>query len=512
MHITLVEPSKFVTASNHLSVVAMPPLGLAYLAGSLLKSGHQVTIVDAIGEDIERLTVFDQEKSIYLRGLPVDEIIDRIPSGTGLIGISCMFSYQWLTVRTLIDAIKCRFPTTPLVVGGEHPTGLPHEVLRTSRVDYVVMGEGEETAVALAEAVASGRSLDDVEGIAFRGRDGELVVNPRRKRIAAIDDIPLPAWRLFNLESYITHNQPNGAARGRFIPMLATRGCPFQCTFCTSPQMWTTRWTARKPQLVVDEMEQYIRDYGIVDFQFEDLTAIVRRDWILEFCEEIDRRGLNITFQLPSGTRSEAVDGEVARALKRAGCHEFAFAPESGDEAILKSIKKRVKLSRMFESAKQTMEAGINLGCFFIIGFPEDTWRSVFNTYRAIARCAWMGFSSVNVNAYSPQPNTESFEALRQQGVIPTFDDAYYLSLFTFQGLAPKTSYNPIFGAKLLTALVLNGFAVFYIVSFLRHPGKLVRVGIDLFSARSATKTGRAARGMLGQLFRGWGLGSNAHQ
>src|SRR6185295_11207902 len=142
-----------------------------------------------------------------------------------------------------------------------------------------------------------------------------------------------------------------------------------------------------------------------------------------------------ITFQLPSGTRSEAVDGEVARALKRAGCHEFAFAPESGDEAVLKSIKKKVKLSRMFESAKQTLEAGINLGCFFIIGFPEDTWRSVFNTYRAIARCAWMGFSSVNVNAYSPQPNTESFTALRQQGKIPSFDDDYYLSLFTFQGL-----------------------------------------------------------------------------
>jgi radical SAM superfamily enzyme YgiQ (UPF0313 family) len=249
-------------------------------------------------------------------------------------------------------------------------------------------------------------------------------------------------------------------------------------------------------------MEQYMRDYGIVDFQFEDLTAIVRKDWILEFCAEIERRGLKLTFQLPSGTRSEAVSGEVARAMKRAGCHEFAFAPESGSEVVLKMIKKKVNLSRMFEAARQTMAAGINVGCFFIIGFPEDTWWSVLNTYYAIARCAWMGFSSINVNAYSPQPNTESFRALRERGFIPVFDDAYYLSLFTFQGLSAKTSYNPLFGPWTLTALVLGGFALFYIVLFLRHPRRLLGVVGDLFRANSVNKTGRAVRGMLSQFFR----------
>ena len=134
------------------------------------------------------------------------------------------------------------------------------------------------------------------------------------------------------------------------------------------------------------------------------------------------------------------MDIEVARAMKRAGCHEFAFAPESDDEGILKAIKKRVSLPRMFESARQTMQAGINVGCFFIIGFPEDTWRTVLRTYRTIARCAWLGFSSVNVNAYSPQPNTESFRLLLNNGRIRAFDDDYYLSLFTFQGLSAKTS------------------------------------------------------------------------
>ena len=502
MKITLVEPAKFIKASNHISVVAMPPIGLAYIAGFLESRGHDVSVIDAVGEGIDRLTPFDDAHAISLRGLTENEVVGRIPVDTELIGLSCMFSYQWITIRSLIAAIKDRFPDVPLVIGGEHPTGLPEEVLTGSRADYVVLGEGEETAATLAAALAEGRDVRELPGLGFRETDGGVRINPRRPRMAAIDDIPLPAWHLFKLDAYISYNQPHGASRGRFIPMLATRGCPFSCTFCTSPQMWTTRWVPRNPKLVVDEMEQYIRDYKVSDFQFEDLTAIVRKDWILAFCGEIERRGLKLTFQLPSGTRSEAVDAEVSHAMKRAGCHEFAFAPESGDEAVLKSIKKKVQLNRMFESARQAMSAGINVGCFFIVGFPEDTWRSVLKTYWAIARCAWMGFSSVNVNAYSPQPNTESFRALQRQGMIPALSDAYYLSLFTFQGLAAKTSYNHRFPNRVVTALVIGGYATFYSLSFVRHPSFLIATVRDLFRADSMSKTGRALRGALAQSFR----------
>jgi anaerobic magnesium-protoporphyrin IX monomethyl ester cyclase len=500
MHVTLIEPPKFVKASNHLSVVAMPPLGLAYVAASLLHAGREVTVIDAVGSALRQITPYDRASGIFLRGLTERQIVERIPASTSLVGVSCMFSYQWLTVRRLVAAVKSAFPHVPVVVGGEHPTGMPEEIFRTSPADFVVLGEGEETIQELVEILEARGDPGCVAGLALR--DGAAVrVNPRRARISRIDDIPTPAWHLFDLEAYIAHNQPHGAARGRFIPMLATRGCPFQCTFCTSPQMWTQRWIPRDPRRVVDEMERYVREYAITDFQFEDLTAIVRKDWILGFCTEIERRGLKITFQLPSGTRSEGVDAEVAAAMKRAGCHEFAFAPESGDERVLKGIKKRVVLSRMFDSAKRTMEAGINVGCFFIIGFPEDTWASVLRTFRTIARCGWLGFSSVNVNAYSPQPNTESFGMLRREGRIPDFDDSYYLSLFTFQGIGAKTSYNPRFGPRLLTLLVVAGFATFYSVSFLRHPGRLFVLLADLRRRESANKTGRAVRGMLRHLF-----------
>src|SRR5262245_4255511 len=130
MKVALVEPAKFVTAANHVSVVAMPPIGLAYIAGFLESRGHAVSVVDAVGEGINRLTPFDKVKAIALRGLTQDEIVQRIPADAELIGVSCMFSYQWITVRPLIAAIKDRFSNVPLVVGGEHATGLPEEVLR----------------------------------------------------------------------------------------------------------------------------------------------------------------------------------------------------------------------------------------------------------------------------------------------------------------------------------------------------------------------------------------------
>ena len=114
-----------------------------------------------------------------------------------------------------------------------------------------------------------------------------------------------------------------------------------------------------------------MKKYVTTDFQFEDLTAIVKRDWILGFCQEIVDRKLELTCQLPSGTRSEGVDFEAAKAMKAAGCHEFAFAPESGDPHVLDAIKKKVELPRMFQFARESMEAGLSLGCFFILGFPK---------------------------------------------------------------------------------------------------------------------------------------------
>jgi radical SAM superfamily enzyme YgiQ (UPF0313 family) len=358
------------------------------------------------------------------------------------------------------------------------------------------MGEGEETIAALVAALQAGDDPSALPGLACRV-GGRVQINPRRGRIRHIDAIARPAWHLFDVDAYMAHNQPHGASRGRFMPMLATRGCPYECTFCTSPNMWTQRWVPREPSLVVDEIESYIATYQACDFQFEDLTAIVRKDWVQAFCGEIMRRGLKISWQLPSGTRSEAIDRETCELMKAAGCHEFAYAPESGSPRTLKAIKKRVTLDKLYASAQAAMGAGINVGCFFILGFPHETWRDVAYTYKAIARCALLGFSTVNVNAFSPQPNTELYRALLGSGSIK-LDDDYFWSLFTFQDLfGRKRSYNPNFTNATLTAAIVGGYVIFFGLSFLCRPWRLVTSVADMFRPQSNTKLGRYLRSLI---------------
>ena len=499
MKVCLIEPSKFISLTNFVSTISMPPLGLAYIAASLREAGHEVCVVDGPGSAPRNFFNFND---IRIRGLTNKQIVEKIPRDVQVVGVGCMFTSHWMLVRELLKDIRQALPDVFLVMGGEHVTGFPELSMEGAPLDAVVLGEGEETIVQVMDHIENRKSLAPVHGVAYRNGEGSICVNPRRQRIRDLDAIPKPAWDLFDIKKYHEVNQPHGASQGKFMPMLATRGCPFSCTFCTSPNMWTTEWTPRNHNLVIDEMEEYHEKYGVTDFQFEDLTAIVKKQWISDFCDEIINRGMNITFQLPSGTRSEGLDYEIAKKLKAAGCHEFTFAPESGDPRVLQAIKKKVHLPTMFQSAKSALRAEINVGCFFIIGFPEDDYKSVLRTYAAIIKCALIGLTNVNLNAYSPQPNTESFNQLQKNDVIVELSDEYLMSLFTFQDFgAKKTSYNKHFSDWELSFLVLFGVALFYLFYFLRKPSRIPQLFIDLFSQSSNNKSTKMAKSFLKDAF-----------
>ena len=149
------------------------------------------------------------------------------------------------------------------------------------------------------------------------------------------------------LRNYLDRGFGHGVGHGRNMPMLASRGCPYKCTFCSNPQMWGNLWNVRSAADVVAEMKHYKTKYDVDSFSFYDLTAIVRRSWILEFTELLIKEDLRVTWLLPSGTRSEAMDAEVVRNLKRSGCLTLNFAPESGSPRMLERIKKQIDLEKM---------------------------------------------------------------------------------------------------------------------------------------------------------------------
>jgi len=418
------------------------PLGLAYIAGSVKHSGRPFCVVDAVAAAPRRHTAYLRG---YLVGLRLEEIVERVPPETTLIGITVVFTHEWPAVARLVRLLKRARPDVPIVLGGEHVTSMPEFCLATSPADYLVVGEGEETVLELLEALDGKRDLAGVVGLVYR--EGPAIrVNARRARRTEIDEIPPPDWESFDVAAYNAHGLVGGMdVKATTIPILATRGCPYQCTYCSSPNMWTPRWIPRDPARVVDEIEGYMRRYGATNFPFQDLTAILDRDWIVSFCNEILRRGLEITWQLPTGTRSEAVDDEVALLLKRTGMVNMSYAPESGSERTRALIRKRMKTDSLLESIQASARAKLNIALFVVIGFPHDTSEHLAENIEFMRRVRQLGVTDMVVGYYMALPGTELFNSLYEAGRLH-LDRTYFTH--DLQGLAlwPTTSYNEEMG------------------------------------------------------------------
>lgn len=467
--VTLVRiPNLF--AAGALTLSAIPPLGLAYLAGSLRAAGHKVKIVDSVGEAIENIYYYGI-RNLYINGLTVEELLQAIPEDSQYIGVACPFSHEWPVIRKVCLAIKQRFPDVTIICGGEHATAMPAFCLDTcSAIDYIVTGEGEETIAELIDALENGGPVADVNGLAFRDPEGKITSTKPRTRIRAIDEIPWPAWDLLPLENYLSGGYSFGVNIGRTIPIMATRGCPYQCTFCSNPQMWTTRWIARSPENVVAEMEAYIKRYNVSNFDFYDLTAIVKKDWLVKFCNLLIEKNLNISWQLPSGTRSEALDNESTDLLYQSGCRNLTYAPESGSPEILTKIKKKITPEKILDSMRASISSNINIKANLIIGFPGERLKNVLETYWFLMQMATIGVHDASMWVFSAYPGSALFDDLRKQNRIKEFSDDYFFSLLSYSDLRNVKSWNEHLSAMQLKYLRLFGIILFYLTSYITHP------------------------------------------
>ena len=465
--ITLINPPGLKTFSGLQMHTPNPPLGLAYIAAAVREAGFPYRVIDGTGEALDAVSPYPDRSDFMVQGLTFEQIVERIPPASDVIGISCMFSTLWPLTRKLAERVRARFPRALLVLGGEHGTAVPEHVLHAGTFDVVVLGEGEETLVDLLRARTAGRPLAAVRGIAFR-EDGRVVQTGLSPRTKAVDAIPLPDWNAFPIEEYIARHQINGINLGRSMPILGTRGCPFQCTFCSSPAMWTQRWIPRDPKLLADEMALYAAKYGATNFDFQDLTAIVKRQWIVDFCRELIDRRLDVTWQMPSGTRSEVFDAEVADLLYRSGCRALAFAPESGSPAILKLVKKQVDLGHMLTAMRAAVRRGLKLSCFIVIGFPDDTPVTLRQTLRLIRRMAVLGVHDVAVSKFVPYPGSELFRRLQREGKLQ-LDDEFFVSPMDFY-TKKAPSYADRVSTTRLYWTMLWMFVNFYVISFACRP------------------------------------------
>jgi radical SAM superfamily enzyme YgiQ (UPF0313 family) len=469
---------------------ATPSIAFAYLSAYVKAHGYRTHIVDGIAEGLNRLWPLPKYPGFMCHGEPFEELIARIPSDSDVIAFSGMFSGEWPVLRDLILMVHERFPKALYVIGGEHATAVPEYTLRDCPpLDVVVRGEGEHTLYELLEAYGGSGDYSMVGGISFLDESGAYHENGNLPRIRDANTIPWPDWPEGYLEKFWEAGKSYGVSTARDMPFMASRGCPYSCTFCSNPQMWTTRYVLRSPEDCIAEIRSYVERYNITSLQFYDLTAIIKRDWILDFCTRLLKEDFRVSWSLPSGTRSEVLDREALRLIKESGCSYLVYAPESGSAETLAKIKKKVKLDRLEDSVLEARRQGIVVRTNLIIGFPSETRRQVFQTLLWGLKMAVRGVDEVPVFLYNPYPGSELFDELAAQGKVRLSDD-YFFVLTSINGKyisSQSVSYNPHIGAVELVFWRTLFMGANYLVSYLLYPARIVRTLRSLFSPGSST-------------------------
>jgi radical SAM superfamily enzyme YgiQ (UPF0313 family) len=470
-------------SANSYSTPVTLPIGIAYIASYIRKHGFDVQVLDSVGMNIDRI-VFSECRKYKIQGESIDKIISDIHPESKVLGITIMFSQEWPFVRDIIKKIKRGRPDCLVVVGGEHVTAMTEYSLRDCpQIDYAIKGEGEIPFLELCKnAFLDHSSMENLPGVCFL-KENQYVENDSC-RIKEITSIPWPAWDLMNLTPYFQPNFTMGISHGRNMPLLATRGCPYQCTFCSSPTMWTTRYVMRDPRDVADEIEYNIKTYQASSIDFYDLTAIVQKKWIMDFTQQLLDRKIKITWSLPSGTRSEVLDEEVISRLKATGMELLVYAPESSSEDVLKKIKKKINFNKMVSSIKLAKKYHLIVKINWVIGFPSDRRIDIYRTLWTIWKSAFWGVNDADLATFSPYPGSELFRQLKEEKVIGEINDSYFESLLSLYDFTEQKNYCKQIGLTELSFYRVFGMGFFYILSYASHPQKLIRIAAHFFAGK----------------------------
>jgi anaerobic magnesium-protoporphyrin IX monomethyl ester cyclase len=363
-----------------------PPLGLSYLAAVLEESNHDVRILDVPALN---LTVDETRKEIF------DFKAD-------VAGVTCMTS----TIKGSLAAARiAKESGAKVVLGGPQLAVYPEDTVSYDFVDYGVVGEGDYVMRDLVNALESGKNVSAIKGLVYK-KGGRTHVNGFGL-VDDLDTLPLPARHLLPMDNYdcVITKRP-------FVTMVSSRGCPYRCGFCfKQPSDTVVRF--RSPERVVDEIEHCIDRYKTRWVMFYDDTLGAKREHVTGICNGILERGLDIEWETPM--RVNNVDRELLQLMHKAGCRRLRYGVESGDEDILKVMRKGITIDKVREVFKITDEIGIETFAYFIIGYAHETPVTIRKTINLAKELDsdWTMFTVA-----TPYPKTNLYDLALEAGIV----------------------------------------------------------------------------------------------
>jgi radical SAM superfamily enzyme YgiQ (UPF0313 family) len=368
---------------------------LPYVASALRAEGHEVEILDLL---LARTTP-DKIERRMLRFRPQ------------LVGITSVTLNHHIA-NSIGEVVRKCDERVPIAMGGPH---VSFEIEGSFRdlpaLDYIGIGEGEHTMIELARSLEGKMDVRDVRGLALR-HQGQIVRTPPRPLEDDLDRLPVPARDLVPLARYLAFDS--------HASVVTSRGCPYECVFCSAPA-WTGRSVRyRTPSLCVDEIED-LAAKGFTEITIEDDLFTLYRKHFLAVCDELVRRNTGIRWNAFS--RVDTISPEIVETMARAGCQAICYGVESGSQEVLDLVKKRSNLDKVKEAMRMTQEVGISALASFIIGLPGETEETLRKTVEFANELHQEFGSLYGFHILAPFPGTEVRDKAKEYGLEILTDD-----------------------------------------------------------------------------------------
>ena len=392
----MVPKGGYYVLSHTQAKLTMPTLGIGYLSSFLKNKGHDVSIIDA-----------------NLKGLAKNKLMTLLADiNPQIVGVSFTTMGRFEAFE-LIKLVKKTLPKAITIAGGPHASLTSDDILtHLPELDIVVRGEGEETINEVVEKLEGNSDLSGIAGISYR-KDNNIINNPPRELIKDLNTLPFPEQKLdeYNFKMLVP-----GKGILRFGSILASRGCPYNCYFCSLKVLWSRKVRKRSPENIIDELV-FLKDrYKIGGFAALDDTFTLDKKWVEEICDLMEKKRLNLSFTCH--IRVDSVDYNLLKRLKQAGCYEVSYGAESGSQRILDEvICKGTKVEQIKDVRIWCQELGIRNFESFIISHPTETKEDLEKTWELFLESPFK--DGVTVNFLRIYPGTEVEEKAREKGILP---------------------------------------------------------------------------------------------
>ncbi|MGA2681183.1 MAG: radical SAM protein [Candidatus Bathyarchaeia archaeon] len=377
----------------------LPPLGLAYVAASLEKSGFQVEIYDN-----------------YLLERPIEEVKSEIRKRSPeIVGITCN-SLSYGRCIEMAKAVKEASPSCRVVVGGPHASYMPQTLLEHQEVDYLVIGEGEQAVVLLASSIIKGEKAQEaahIPGVATK--IGSEIAKTAPQFISNLDEVPFPARHLLPMRMYT--RELSYLTVKPVDTMSIHRGCPYRCAYCETRELWGSACRSFSPQRVINEIQHMIETYGTKGIYFVGDNFTINKKRTSELCRLIKSDKIDLKWTCE--TRADLINKELLSEMKSAGCQTMFFGVESGSPRIQQKLNKGIDLQDVVKAFELCRQTGIQTMTSFMLGIPGETFddmKETFNFSKKL-KADWCQF-----NIYIACPGSQLYDEVISKGL---YDQLY---------------------------------------------------------------------------------------